>query len=353
MATEREILEQIEREGLTFAPLTFQPIKLKAPIVDAAYNISWKGKQGYRFVADVKARATSQVLAAAAERAKSVAYDFPGSQPLVIVPYLSASSIAEVERLGISAIDLCGNGIIQVPQQWLVVRSGNRNRFRTADPLRNAYRGVASLVARAFAVNSSFKRVSDIQEFIVSSGGAISLATVSKSLRQLEEDLVIVRETVGIRLLQPEKLFSKLRNGYKPPKIRSNLRVKAKILEPQIHQKMVTAAEEASAELCLTGISSARYQTVFAAEPISSFYCSCNPEDLLAHTDIEFSSDPHFPNLELLQTNDPRVYFNRRRQNNRVLASPIQTWLELELGDKRSREVASTLKYRLLQEVAQ
>ncbi|GAB4562924.1 MAG: hypothetical protein Tsb0020_11690 [Haliangiales bacterium] len=352
MATEKEILAQLQREELNLSPLTFKLAENDSSEADAVYDISWEGNNGYRFVAEVKARATSQTLAAAAAQAKSTAYDLPGSKPLVIVPYLSPTSIAEVEQLGISAVDLCGNGIVQVPPQWLVVRSGNPNRFRSSEPLRSAYSGVASLVARAFAVNPRFDRVSDIRDFITSRDGQISLATVSKALRQLEEDLVVARKSGEIAVLQRDKILSKLRSGYKPPKTIAKLRGKARATDSQIRQELIDAATKIGAQLCLTGLSSSRYQTVLAAEPISAFYCSCGPQELLAKAGFEFSSDPHFPNLELVQTTDPRVYFDRRQEGDVVLTSPIQTWLELAVGDKRTREVAEALKERLLAEVA-
>jgi len=292
-----------------------------------------------------------QVIAAAAQRAKSAAYDAPGSYPLVVVPYLSPASLDEVERLGISAVDLCGNGVVQVPQQWLVVRAGRPNQFRGSEPLRGVYRGVASLVARAFVLQPTFARVSDIQAFIEARGGRITLATVSKALARLEEDLVVAREAKRLRLLQPDKLLDKLRDGYQPPSVRVRLAVKSKQSDVELHRRLRSASETLGASLVLTGLSSASRQTVIAADPIVSFYCSARPEDLAEAAAIDPAPQRHFADLELVQTDDVRVYFDARRDEDHLLASPVQTWLELTTGDKRSQEVANNLRIRLLREI--
>lgn len=356
MLTQRHILALLRREPLVLPPLRFVRVAEEAPHLpwaDAVYDAVWLESQVHRFVASVRARATSQVLAVAAQQAKSLAFDARGALPLLIVPHLSPASLHEVEQLGISAVDLCGNGVIQVPHQWLVVRTGQPNRFGGSDPLRSAYRGVASLVARAFMVQPAFARVSDIRGFIEARGGQITLATVSKALARLEEDLVVAREPRGIRLLQPDKLLFKLQASYQPPAIHGRLAVSAKLTELELHRRLRRAAEDLGGRLALTGVSSASHQAVIAAEPITSFYCSSPPDELAKAAAIELAAQRHFVDLELLQTDDARVYFDARDADGRLLASPVQTWLELATGDKRSQEVAQDLGRRLLQGIGE
>jgi hypothetical protein len=356
MLTQRDVLALLEREPLGLRPLTFVRVREEVPSpswADAIYDVNWNKDQQYRFVASIRSRVTSQALAVAAQQAKSLAFDARGTFPLLVVPYLSPSSLHEVEQLGISAVDLCGNGIIQVPHQWLVVRAGQRNRFGGSDPLRSAYRGVASLVARAFMVQPTFARVSDIRGFIEARGGRITLATVSKALARLEEDLVVARETKGIRLLQPDKLLSKLQASYQPPTIRARLAVSSKLAELELQRRLRRATEGLGERLALTGMSSASRQAVIAAEPITSFYCSGPPDELAKAASIDPYSQRHFADLELLQTDDERVYFDPREADGSLLASPLQTWLELTAGDKRSQEVAKELGLRLLRDLGE
>lgn len=351
MLTERDILQILEREPIDLKPLRFSRIESEQSLreVDATYDINWDGKQGYRFIANVKARATSQALAAAAMQVKSSAYEARGRFPLVIVPYLSPASLDEVERLGISAVDLCGNGVVQVPQQWLVVRSGKPNRFRGSNPLRGAYRGAASLVGRAFAVQPRFERVGDVLSFIEARGGHITLATVSKALSRLEEDLVIAREAKSIRLLQADKLLARLQEGYQPPQIRAKLQLKAPLADAEL--RLRDAAAVIGARFSPTGIASASRQTVVATEPVATFYCSAQPDELARAASLNPQQEKYFPTMELLQTDDERVYFDTRSGEEGMLASPVQTWLELATGDKRSQEVANNLRVRLQREL--
>ena len=53
----------------------------------------------------------------------------------------------------------------------------------------------------------------------------MSLSTVSKSLKTLEEDLIVERNDI-IRLLQPDKLLEKLSENYAPPNIKERVRLK-------------------------------------------------------------------------------------------------------------------------------
>jgi hypothetical protein len=351
MLTEKDIKELLEREPIELKPLIFVKSNHSyPPNIDFVYDVTFKGNQGFRFVADIKARATSQALAAAAQRAKSLVFDARGSFPLVIVPYLSPASLDDLEKMGISAVDLCGNGIVQVPNQWFVLRSGRPNRFRGTSPLRGTYRGAASLVGRAFVARAQFDRVSDVLEFILSRGGKTTLATVSKALARLEEDLVIARDAKGVRLLQKDKLLARLLAFYQPPTIRSKLQLKAPQLDPEILRRLKSANDGLGGRLVLSGISSASRQTVFAAEPITTFYCSVRPEELAKAASLNPTPARHFANLELLQTDDQRVYFDARDTGEVSIASPVQTWLELTTGDKRSQEVSEDLLVRMLRD---
>lgn len=357
MLAEKDMMDLLSRAAIGLQPLEIAIQKIAHRPeegrleIDVICEVSWRGQHRHTFVAEVKARATPRVLESAALHARRLASAVPGSHPLVIVPYLSPSSLEEMEKLGVSAIDLCGNGIVQVPHQLLVVRSGRPNLFRESTALRRVYRGVASIVPRAFASQASFKRVSDIQHFIAARGGRITLATVSKALGRLEEDLIVARESGELRLLQPDKLFSKLQESYQPPAIRTKLAVKSKLSEPELHQRLRRAADELGGRVAPSGVSSAKHLTASAMEPIASFYCSMRPEELVKAASIDPAPQPHFADLELLQTDDERMYFDTRVEGDLLVSSPIQAWLELATGDKRAQQMANELRVRLLTEL--
>jgi hypothetical protein len=86
-------------------------------------------------------------------------------------------------------------------------------------------------------------------------------------------------------------------------------------------------------------------------EPIASFYCSMPPEELVKAASIDPAPQRHFADLELLQTDDERMYFDTRVEGDLLVSSPIQAWLELAIGDKRAQQMANELRVRLLTEL--
>ncbi len=63
-----------------------------------------------------------------------------GCWPLLFVPFLSERQLQELEQEKISGIDLCGNGVVVVPDVFAVFRSGEKNRFTSSAPIENIYR---------------------------------------------------------------------------------------------------------------------------------------------------------------------------------------------------------------------
>lgn len=350
MLSESDIRDRLSKEPLVLPPLTFTRLDAdrQHPRVDAFYNIGWNGRT-YKFVAEIKARSTPQAVMAAAHQAKSLAFDMPGSFPLVVVPYLSPSLLAELEQLGrISAVDLCGNGIVRGANEFLVFRSGLPNRFREVRPLKAAYRGTASLVARSLVLRHRFERVSEIRDFITSHGGRITLGTVSKVLTRLSEDLVIARDGKGVRVLQADKLLEQLRQGYRPPRIKVRWTGKLPLLDGALPRRLSEVAERLGGRVVPTGMSSAKHYVTIATEPVAAFYCSLEPQGLLRAAGLDTVATRTFPNIDLMQTDDDSVYFDPRTQDDQLMSSPVQTWLELTTGDKRSHEASAHLHSQLL-----
>jgi len=61
--------------------------------------------------------------------------------------------------------------------------------------------------------------------------------------------------------------------------------------------------------------------------------------------------EARFPDLELIKTGDPTVYFDTRSEDGVPAASPIQCWLELQAGDKRQVDAATTVRGRMLEQL--
>ena len=91
---------------------------------DARVELAWPGElEGFRFVVEVKARATPQTVQLAMAQAKAATQE--GEWPMIQVPFLSPERLAELEEEKVSGIDLCGNGVVVVPGRLLVCAPGN------------------------------------------------------------------------------------------------------------------------------------------------------------------------------------------------------------------------------------
>lgn len=355
METEKEILDYIRAGKLTLPPLSFNlltdSIKLNGMQPDFVFEADWKGQQ-YKFVAEVKRYSSDKTILDAANQALYYAKELDAN-PLIVVPWLSKEQLLLLESRGVSGVDLCGNGVIAVPGRILVFRTGQPNRYPTSRLIRRVYSGTASLVARVFVLRPQYGSVSEVLEEITTRGGNITLPTVSKALKQLEEDLVIERSKGNIALLQPEKLLDRLKMNYEQPKPEGFLRCKlSPSAKDTISSVLRRAAAKAKNRLVLTGDSSANFYTTMAKEPLESFYCTEFTNLSLEKFGVTMDIFSKFPNVELRKTNEELVFFDLREQDGYNVASPIQTYLELAVSDKRGQETAEQIRKKLLDALA-
>lgn len=352
---ESEITERIKQNGISLPPLSFKIIDVElgdgtGNTQEAILEATWEDKC-YRFVLEVKSIGTPKIIQTACNNLRMLSSP-PETYPMVVVPYLSPKRIAELEKQKISGIDLSGNGIVIIPNELLVVRSGKRNLFRNSDPIRNVYRGNSSLVARAFLLKLKYSTVKEILEFIRSRGGNITFSTISKALKILEEDLVISRKKDEIKLLQADKLLEQLVESYIPPRIKEKFKGRCDLPADEIIRDLKFAAQSDKVRIAITGSGTADKYAVMAREPVLSLYCSKSPSVLIEKTNIEVEITGRFANLEIFETDDERVYFDIRQEASIPYSSPCQTYLELMSGDKRQREIAEQIKGQILNTVA-
>lgn len=344
-----EAIQRLRSGKVRLPPLSIEV--LEAPAfkegleLDALLRLGWQG-ESFTFAVEYKARATPKALSNAIFETRAV--KDAGLNPLILVPYLSEQRLDELEARGVSGIDLCGNGIVMVPPKLLVRRSGAPNLFRESQKLKNVYRGASSLVARVFLSAPLFTSVQAVEEEIRQRGGSVSLSTVSKALKLLEEDLIISRNGGRISLLQPKMLLSRLVENYRVPGVRKRFVGKLKTEEKSAIATLERESGRKNLRLALTGAGSTGYYATMARGKTIHIYCD-GLDALLA--DLETEETRAFPSLEVLETNDATVYFDLERRDGYPVASPVQTYLELMRGDKRDRETAEQVQERILSRV--
>lgn len=348
---EREMIEQLRLGKVSLPPLSFRLLKGEPKAgrdsgFDALVEASW-GKRKAKFAVECKSRSTPKAFQDGLNRLKTSL--LPKScLPLLFLPFLSEWQLQELERSKINGVDLCGNGVVVVPELFSVFRNGQKNRFISSAPIKNIYRKNSSMVARAFLLRSRYDTVQDVRAEInrrnllvnLWDNKCMSLSTVSKVLKTLQEDLIISRED-AIRLLQPDKLLQKLSENYAPPNVKERIRLKGPEGMETIVDLLRKETQSLKLPLVAAGISSVGRYAVMQRMDILSLYC---PRlDMLLER-LSGSQSDRFPNLELIETQDETVYFDGRQEENFWWASPVQVYLELMAGDKRDQETAEQVK---------
>ena len=280
-----------------------------------------------------------------------------GCYPLLFLPFFSERQLQDMEQERISGIDLCGNGVLIIPGKYAVFRSGGRNKFSTSAPIKNIYRKNSSIVSRVFLLRSSYATVQEIyleinqRNLLVNRWHKkpISLSTVSKALKTLEEDLIVARKDI-IQLMQSDKLLEKLGQYYDPLAVKKRARLKVSVDGKTLRELLVKLADMMDLPIIATGMSSVNQYAVMQREDILSIYC---PRLEMLLKQLPGNETDRFPNLELLETEDEVLYFDARQKGDFCWASPVQVYLELMAGDKRDQETAGQVLSLLLRELEQ
>jgi hypothetical protein len=306
-------------------------------------DVAWRGRW-WRFVAEVRRDAKPLTLKVAMEQVRGRASASGQRRPMIIAPYLSGEKLEQLLGAGVSALDFSGNAAIEVPGEFLFFKTGSPNLYPDSTPIRSAYRGDGSLVARVLLLERQFDAIGAILASIRSRGGALTLGTVSKVLQRLEADLAIERPSRNtVRVIQAERLLDGLLDAYQAPKAQEMWTGKVGLPASKLLNRL--EGQGGDGGLVRTGEASAPEYAAWAGEPVVACYCQARPATVLARLGTEAKETRAFANLRLIQTGDQLVYFDRRAN---LTASPIQAWLEMASGDKRQKEAAEQIRRRIL-----
>ena len=346
MLTESEILSRLA-EKPDFPPLRgtieeFNPslfLNGGEKAADLVLTLEWEN-QRCKFVVEFKSQSAPSYLASAIAQVPYSATR-PDLLPLVIVPYLGPKSLERLITAGVSGLDLCGNGVINVPGEWFVFRTGEKNRFPSSQPIKNIYRGTSSIVGRVFLLRSTYSSVTEVLDEIKNRKGEVTLSTVSKVLKALQEDLIITRND-SIRLLQPERLLDQLQETYRRPWTKPPLQGKINDVQNLI---MKAAKVTEDSKLLVARRSQIPYVILPSSNEMTSLYVSSTAPFL---KEFNFEETSRFPHVEFLETDDPTVYFDRRETGSIPFISPLQAYPELSKGGKREQEAAGPLRADIL-----
>jgi uncharacterized protein (DUF1499 family) len=255
-----------------------------------------------------------------------------------------------LQKEGISWIDLCGNMTIRAPGGIYIERTGKKNLFPDTSPIKKIFEGTSSLVSRALLLKKEpFKTLYEIVNFINERNGNITLATVSKVIRSLEEDLLVTKTDAGITIPNREKLLEKLTEGYETY-IKRN---ESKIYKYAINEisALFMFLDEREVDYAPCGFYAAKLKGLATTDRYSIFIRSidevrkpfgwCSPENII-------KPDAEFGQLDLIETKNPCVWFNLQGSKFSKVVDDIELYLEMMIDTPRGPKVAEMLKERIL-----
>lgn len=309
--------------------------------VDAILEVAFNGAADIeRFNVECKTRSTKDDFQKATQQAADNAKRL-GCNPLIFLPYLSPDRLAELEGTAVSGIDLCGNGIVYVPNRICVVRTGQPNRYPDSRPVANPFRGRSGLVARMLIEKPSWETLSELTEAIGMHAQlkGPSLSQVSKTISAYAEELLVIKEGNTIRLADPIRMLDQLGKNWR--------------LNPSGRNRFYRSSK---GTLKLSGLSnSTKLAWALTGESSATRYCTIAQGGALkvAVSDLKLAesllsltpeSVPSFADILLIETLEDAAFFANQQDDDGVrYASRIQTWLELNAGDARQRETAKDL----------
>jgi len=165
---------------------------------------------------EVKTQVTPKVLELMSPwfaRIKSVAQQ---ETFVLICPYLSPRSQQYCLKKNINFVDLCGNILIQIPGKLLIQRLNRPNIYKENQIYRNPFGGASSRVIRVLLqVPGKSWTVTEIEkELEIESKRQkrkdlfkLSISSISKTIRALQEDLLIQRRNLKIVVTDPKQLL--------------------------------------------------------------------------------------------------------------------------------------------------
>lgn len=325
----------------SFPPFTAEVRDVTGPResgVDATITMTFGGVQR-EFAVEARARASARALRDAVTQIQAKVPS--GMLPLIVCPFLSTELARQLLAEGVSGIDMCGNVAVVVPGTWYVERLGAPNRFPDTRLVKNVFRGASSMVPRVLLSGESFRSATDLLAAIAARGGSTSLPTVSRVLRQLEDDALVTRAP-EIRTTDRERLLRRFVAEYQPANARR--RVAGRVAD--LDEARVTIANAALTEgFRVVGVAPERYVSFPSSYPELVVYSTAADAAL---RDIQIRTDGPFQNLIVYETEDPTVFFDTRAEEGFVWASPLEVYLRLATGDERMREMAKSLKPRLI-----
>jgi hypothetical protein len=355
---EREIVERLRAAGAQYEPLNIVSIERERGGEDglrADAVIQFKVADGPSFqaLAEVVPLATPKDIRRRCAQIDDLCQKSadPTLLPLIVAPYVPAKQAATLARAGVSWLDLSGNMVIRISDRVYIERTGQPNQFPDTAPIKKVFQGTASLVGRVLLLEpAGFTSLSQIVDFIEQRGGTITLSTVSKVLKSLEEDMLVARSRRSISVIEPSQLLDRLAEGYTASRSRSTETVQSFAVED---------VDKVLSELCSmlgpTYIFSGFYAAQVKGLALSPEITMRVSDMVRFHEAVEslgsnVRPDEEFGNLIATRMRSRLPWFNAETARGIRTVDDLQLYLEMTLATPRGPKVAEALRRRILRD---
>ena len=265
---------------------------------------------------------------------RSTMLDVEPQDTVIITRHISTSIFEHFKNTGVSLIDINGNYLIQ-NEHFVAIRLDRPNEYPTSRRIKQLFANETGVVARLLALESArtFYSVNDVYQALLERGGEVSLSTVSRALRGLEGELVILKSRARIETVQPDVVLRQLVDNYSPPHIIKTWHIKV----PADHKTAFIHDIIQDTRWVWDGATSASsWLNTPLTTPSLLVGADVDHTTMLA---LEELSSKRFYNTVVHATTDSFPFFDARSG----VASPLETLLTLAQGDKRDQELAEAL----------
>ena len=341
---ESEVFDKLERENNLYSPLEIYEVKRTKSANDRRIDGYIKIKFREKFLSlliEIKNRTAPQIVETGIDNLLQITSDNQNKDfiPALMVPYLSEKIVDRLKSSNLCGLDLNGNYYIVTPD-FVAIRLDKKNQYKESAYIKDIYSRNSSIVGRfLLREKKMFSSVNQIYDGIRNLEGTISLSTVSKVLKGLQEQLIISKDKNGIKLLQPDKLLKNLKENYIPPSVQRTIKLN---LPENMSEAKKVLFDTIGSKWIWSGESCVEFYA--ATTPVNSFTVFVRGKDNQGLPEPDISLRFYNYTIYFLQPVEEYVFFD----SGDYKASKIQSYLELSQLDKREKEIARDIEKDIL-----
>jgi hypothetical protein len=352
---ESKIIDELTNQENILLPLKVKGIKRQYKIsnyvIDAVIEFSIQDGPSFKAAVELLNISTPKIISQKAKMLRGYASEFKSQKlvPMIIAPYISKKESGRLLEEEVTWSDLSGNMLIKASPSIYIERTGEPNKYPDTSPIKNIYQGTSSLVGRALLLNpEGFSSLYEVVNFINERNGTITLATVSKVLKSLEENLIVDKVRGKICVKQPAMLLENLAEGYVDY---SKQQQKCQYrYDVERTNELSTILFNAQVDYAYCGFYAAQLKGLGITDQITIFVKSIQEikKALRMKPDIA-KPDEEYGRVTFIETNNPGVWFNIQDEPLKKNVDDLELFFEMINDAPRGPKIANQLKERILE----